>query len=154
MPAYHPQGENLMHLARWQFLAAAAALLVTACAQMPQMPWSGAPRIALSGAQEVPPLATRASGSATIAVAADRSVSGSVVTSGMRGVAAQIHQGASGRNGPVVMTLEMTGENTWKVPAGARLTTAQYTAYKKGNLYVNVRSAAHLDGEIRGQIQP
>lgn len=134
--------------------AAAAALLVAACAQMPRLPWGGAARSALTGAQEAPPVMTRASGGANITVAADRTVSGSVVTSGMRGVAAQIRQGASGRNGPVVITLEMTGENTWKVPAGARLTAAQYAAYKKGDLYVNVRSAAHLDGEIRGQIQP
>ncbi len=130
---------------------AGAALLLAACAEMP---WSGGMHVTLSGAQEVPPVMTSASGSATIKVAADHAVSGSVTTSGMRGIAAHIHQGAAGKNGPVIIPLSMSSENTWKVPAGAKLSDAQYAAYKAGDLYVNVHSEAHRGGEIRAQLTP
>jgi len=40
------------------------------------------------------------------------------------------------------------------VPAGSKLTDAQYESYKAGNLYVNVHSAANKGGEIRAQIKP
>jgi hypothetical protein len=137
--------------------AAALALLVAACAGMPGsgiLPFGGGPRIALSGDQEVPPVATRASGSASIKVAADRSVSGRLDVSGMRAIAAHIREGAPDRNGPVVISLEMTSETSFAVPAGARLSAAQYAAYRKGDLYINVRSDAVPGGEIRGQIRP
>jgi hypothetical protein len=38
-------------------------------------------------------------------------------------------------------------------PAGAKLTDAQYAAYKAGNLYVNVHSAKNPGGEIRAQLK-
>ncbi len=110
--------------------------------------------VVLSGAEEVPAVATSASGSGTITVAADKSVSGSVTTSGVEGTAAHIHEAASGSNGPVVITLDHTSANVWSVPGGAKLTDAQYASYKAGNLYVNVHSAANPGGEIRGQLMP
>jgi hypothetical protein len=35
-----------------------------------------------------------------------------------------------------------------------KLTDAQYKAFKAGDLYVNVHSAQHQGGEIRGQLKP
>ena len=111
--------------------------------------------VTLSGAQEVPPVSTSASGSGTITVNDDKSVSGSVKTSGVTGLAAHIHIAPAGRNGPVIVPLTKGSDgSTWSVPAGARLTDAQYDAYKAGNLYVNVHSAAYKGGEIRGQLKP
>jgi hypothetical protein len=108
--------------------------------------------VSLSGSSEVPPVSTAAKGSGTIMVASDKSVSGSVTTSGVDGKAAHIHEGAAGANGPVIVPLAKTADNTWSVPSGAKLTDAQYASYMAGNLYVNVHSAAYAGGEIRGQL--
>lgn len=110
--------------------------------------------IRLTGAQEVPPVTTAASGNGQIAVLADRSVTGSVTISGMTAKAAHIHEGALGEAGPVIIPLTKTSDDTWSVPADAKLTESQYMAYLAGNLYVNVHSAAQPGGEIRGQITP
>jgi len=110
--------------------------------------------VRLSGDQEVPPVKTSASGNGTITVNDDKTVSGSVTTSGINGVAAHIHNGAPGKNGPVAVPLTKDGDNKWTVGPGAKLTDAQFADFKAGNLYVNVHSAAHKDGEIRGQLKP
>ena len=110
--------------------------------------------INLTGVQEVPSVTTEASGSGQIKVQSDRSVSGSVTISGMTATAAHIHEAPPGKAGPVIIPLTKTSDDTWSVPADAKLTAPQYTAYLAGNLYVNVHSAAHPGGEIRGQITP
>jgi hypothetical protein len=111
-------------------------------------------KVTLSGANEVPPVKTSASGEGTIKVGSDKSVSGSVTTTGVAATAAHIHQGAAGKNGPVIVPLTKTSANVWSVSAGAKFTDAQYDTYKAGGLYVNVHSAVHKGGEIRGQLQP
>ena len=111
-------------------------------------------KVTLSGAQEVPAVKTSASGGGTITINADMSVSGSVTTTGVAGTAAHIHNGAAGKNGPVIVPLAKSGDNAWSVAAGAKLTDAQYAAYKAGDLYVNVHSAENKGGEIRGQLKP
>lgn len=135
---------------------AATAILLSACSMMPgagggMVEKTSAP---LTGAQEVPPVSTAASGRSTISVASDKSVSGSVIVTGMEGTAAHIHQGAAGSNGPVIVPLAKTSPTTFTVPAGARLSDAQYAAYMNGGLYVNVHSAAHPGGEVRMQMKP
>jgi len=115
---------------------------------------AGAGKLTLSGSEEVPSVSTSASGTGTIEVRGDKSVSGSVTTSGIAGMAAHIHEAAMGVNGPVVIPLTKTSDNVWSVPANAKLSDAQYDSYKAGKLYVNVHSAAHKDGEIRAQLKP
>jgi hypothetical protein len=111
-------------------------------------------KVTLSGANEVPPVTTSASGSGTITIGDDGSVSGSVTTTGMAGNAAHIHQGAAGTNGPVIVPFQKDGDtDTYKAPAGAKLTEAQMASFKAGELYFNVHSAAHPGGEIRGQLK-
>ena len=131
-------------------IIAAAVLFLAAC---PGLSWADQIKVTLSGAQEVPAVATSASGSGTITINADKSVSGSVSTTGVAGTMAHIHNGAAGANGPVIIPLTKSGDSTWSVPAGAKLTDEQYAAYKAGNLYVNVHSAANKGGEIRGQLK-
>jgi len=111
-------------------------------------------QVMLSGSQEVPAVTTSASGSGTITVGDDMSISGSVTTTGVAGTAAHIHTAAAGQNGPVSIPLTKSGDNGWAVPAGTKLTDAQFAAFKAGNLYVNVHSEANKGGEIRGQIKP
>jgi hypothetical protein len=108
----------------------------------------------LSGDNEVPPVKTMASGSGTINVAADGSVSGSVKTTGVAGTAAHIHVGAAGKNGPVIVPLTKGADGEWSVPAGAKFSDEQMKSYKAGDLYVNVHSDANKGGEIRDQLVP
>ena len=116
--------------------------------------FAGDIKVKLTGAEEVPPVSSAATGAGTIKVNDDMTVSGSVTTKGIEGVAAHIHSGAVGKNGPPVIPLEQTSPGVWSVPAGSKLTADQYKTFKAGELYVNVHSAAHKDGEIRGQLKP
>ena len=134
-----------------------AALALASCAtyenNMPSwMPGSNAKSVKLTGAEEVPPVSTSATGSGSIHIAEDGTVSGSVTTTGVAGTMAHIHQGAAGQNGPVIVPLTKNGD-TYSVPAGAKLNSAQMDALKAGNLYVNVHSAEHKGGEIRAQLK-
>jgi len=107
--------------------------------------------VTLTGANEVPPVTTGASGTGRISVTDDGTVSGSVSTSGIAATAAHIHEGAPGKNGGVVIALTRDGD-AFKVPEGSKLNEAQLASFKAGNLYVNVHSAANPKGEIRAQL--
>jgi hypothetical protein len=111
-------------------------------------------KLKLSGNQEVPPVQTQASGAGTITVNDDKSVSGSITTTGINATAAHIHEAAMGKNGPVIIPLEKKSDKEFAVPAGAKLSDTQYKAFKAGDLYVNVHSDAHKGGEIRAQLKP
>ena len=76
-----------------------------------------------------------------------------MTTSGIAGTAAHIHEAAPGKNGPVIIPLAKKGD-TYTVPAGAKLTDAQFASFQAGNLYVNVHTAANSGGEIRAQLKP
>jgi hypothetical protein len=108
--------------------------------------------IPLSGGAEVPPVATSATGTVSIKVMPDRSVSGSVKISGFVPTVAHIHEAAAGKNGPPIVTLTQTAGNGFAVPAGTKLTEGQYESYKAGNLYVNVHSDRYPNGEVRAQL--
>ncbi len=139
-------------------LSGLAVVALASCAtyqeNMPSwMPGSNAMGVKLSPSEEVPPAQSSGSGSGSIRVAEDGSVSGSVSTTGVQGTMAHIHQGAKGANGPVIVPLTKNGD-TYTVPAGAKLNAAQMSALKSGGLYVNVHSDKYKGGEIRGQLQP
>jgi hypothetical protein len=119
----------------------------------------------LTGEKEVPPVKTAASGLSDIGVRTGRCPSagsssdclllvGTVQTTGLDATAAHVHQGAANQNGPVIVTLVKTAPNVWSVPLGTTLTDAQYRAFLAGQLYVNVHTDAHKDGEIRAQLRP
>ena len=141
-----------------QLLAMAAVIALAGCAQvrdkMPDwMPGSGAIKVSLSPAEEVPAAKSEGKGSGSFRVAEDGSITGSVKTEGVQGTMAHIHQGAKGANGPVIVPLTKNGD-TYSVPDGRKLTPAQIEALKAGNLYVNVHSNEYKGGEVRAQLQP
>ena len=107
----------------------------------------------LTGAQEVPPNDSQATGTGDITIDADGNVSGKVSTPTIQGKAAHIHVGAPGKAGPPIITLNSDEPGTWSVPQGARLNAEQLAAWKAGNLYVNVHTAEHPGGEVRAQLK-
>ena len=134
-------------------ILAIAAFIVGALAGGAGMATAGEINVKLSGDQEVPPVQTTASGSGTITVEDDKSIKGKITTSNIKGTGAHIHEAPIGKNGPDIITLNKTSDDEWSVPSGAKLTDAQYDAYKAGGLYINVHSDAHKSGEIRGQLK-
>ena len=129
--------------------AAPVALLLMASANLyAQQPMS----ITLKGSAEVPPVNTSATGSGQITVLPDHTVSGSIKVSGLVPTMAHVHEAAVGKNGPPIITLTQTASDSFAVPAGARLTDAQYASFTSGKLYINVHSALYPNGEIRAQL--
>jgi CHRD domain len=116
--------------------------------------FAGDTKVKLSGEHEVPPVQSAATGTGTITIGEDKSISGSVTTEGVEAIAAHVHHAAEGKNGPPIVTLEKGADGAWKIPQGSKLTDAQHAAFKAGELYVNVHSAANKGGEIRGQLKP
>ena len=138
---------------RSTLFAMAAVLAMAGCSSMDgMMNPSSSQHVALTGMNEVPAVQSPASGSGTVTVNPDRTVSADISVSGMEATAAHIHEAAMGANGKVIVPLTKVGDNHFTAPAGAKLTEEQYEAYKAGDLYVNVHSAQHPGGEVRAQL--
>lgn len=107
---------------------------------------------ALSGAQEVPPNGSAASGSAVAWLhEPDNRLVYAVQSSGLTSVlAAHIHVGAAGSNGPVEFALNGSGGTYFGLTP--KLTAAQMSALQANNYYVNVHTAAFPGGELRAQL--
>lgn len=131
-----------------------AAMLLAGCANLHTGHAGKTVSVALTGSEEVPPVASAAWGNGMITIGSDMSVSGVVTVAGLAPFAAHIHVGARGANGPITVGLVKTADNDWSVPAGATITGADYLAFKAGGLYINVHTPANKGGEIRGQLQP
>ena len=142
----------MSQIQRWtrKSVLVGAFALIAGCASM----GGGDVAVTMTGAEQVPPVKTAASGSGSVRVGEAGAVSGSFRTQNIAPTAAHIHEGAAGQNGPVVVTLRKTGDNDWVVPDGAKFTDAQLAAYKASRLYVNFHTPANKGGEIRGQLKP
>ena len=117
----------------------------------------------LSGAQEVPPVETEATGLGRFVLnQAEDVLTYTVDVSGLADItAAHIHAGVAGENGGPVRDLEFApttagsarASGEWRMDDAEQPLTAELVeALKAGGLYVNVHSSANPPGEIRGQI--
>jgi hypothetical protein len=107
----------------------------------------------LTGLQEVPSVISAAFGTGALSVdVATGRVRGFIVTSGLTGTSAHIHNGQRLAPGPVVLALT-GGPNVWVVPDNtfADNIVAIFNA-APDNLYFNVHTADNPNGEIRGQL--
>ena len=119
--------------------------------------------VTLSGDNEVPPVTTDATGSATVALMGDTmtvngdfsGLSSPVIE--VAGSPGHIHMGAAGENGDVIFPLNVSvdsGQTSGIFSLSTTLTPDQVTAFNAGNLYINFHTEMHQGGEIRGQITP
>jgi CHRD domain len=125
----------------------------------------------LSGQSEVPPVETSATGEGEFTVPANSTMKYRVnVTGIMNASAAHIHMAKEGENGDVVADLLNTptskgkdtaygmifrgnlSDSSLKGPMQGKTIDDLAAAMDSGDIYVNVHTAAHPDGEIRGQI--
>ena len=133
-----------------------AVLFAAGCSQMSDMmkgDGSKGQQVNLTSSNEVPAVMSSASGSGTVTVGADCSVTARITVSGMTATASHIHQGALGANGPVIVPFVKQGDDTFVAPPGAKMTEEQCKAFRAGNTYVNVHSAKYPGGEIRAQLK-
>ncbi|MCX2865637.1 CHRD domain-containing protein [Paucibacter sp. PLA-PC-4] len=109
-------------------------------------------QVTLTGDQEAPAaVATAALGKATLTLdRATRTVSATVAVDGLIPTAAHIHAAAPGATGSIVLPLAIAGNTVTLAPTA--LSAEQLVALDSGDLYLNVHSAEHPEGEIRGQI--
>ncbi len=145
---------SILSKSTWTPLAAAAALALAFTGAYSAVAFGADVKVSLAGDQEVPPVTTAAKGSGTVMIGDDMSVKGSVTTTGVAGTAAHIHMAAAGKNGPVIVPMTKSGDAGWTFAPDAKLNADQMKAFKAGELYINVHSAANPGGEIRGQLKP
>ncbi|MDE2583289.1 MAG: CHRD domain-containing protein [Rhodospirillales bacterium] len=144
-------------LSRRAVILGAAAGLLGSAAVARAAPMSFT--VALSGAQQVPPVATKGHGTAHLTYnPANRMLSWSVSYQDMSSPVTMAHfhgPAPAGKNAKVQIWISRKGA---KVPdpikGSAKLTPAQAKQFLAGMWYINVHTKDHPPGEIRGQVKP
>jgi Cu/Zn superoxide dismutase len=147
--------------------ALAAVGLMAACGDDTNNPGGTTTYVsAMSAANESPPTGTGATGTATYTLTG-RTITYTVAVSGLSGtaIAAHIHIGAEGVNGPIIVPFNPAAVQSGQLASGtinldqtltfgANSITGDslLTLFNNGNAYTNVHTPAHPGGEIRGQI--
>lgn len=104
----------------------------------------------LTGAEEMPPVATTAGGSATFVLSTDRTQLTYAITQTVaNATAVDIRSGAGGENGPLAYTLAPVSA---AMSGMFMLNPGDADKLESGMLYLNVHSQANPTGELRGQI--
>jgi hypothetical protein len=114
-------------------------------------------QVKMTGAQEVPPNDSKGTGTMDLAYdPATKQLTWSIKTDALsaNAMAAHIHgPAAPGANAGVILNLAPNGMAE-PVNGSATLTDDQAKDLLAGKYYVNVHTATHPGGEIRGQITP
>ncbi len=113
----------------------------------------------MNGGQEVPAVSTNALGLGFFYLNDTRdTLCFEMTATGLSGAISgiHIHDGAAGTNGPVLvdMTTYVTGNRIKGTLSGSALTTSLIQKMFASELYLNLHTAANMNGEIRGQILP
>lgn len=116
-------------------------------------------KVQLSGAQQVPAVETKGSGTADLTYdPASHVVTWSISVNGLSGPVTMAHfhgPAAAGKNGPVEVWLTEKGKPVEGTMKGqATLSPEQAQQFAAGELYINVHTKDHPAGEIRGQVVP
>ena len=106
----------------------------------------------LSAQEEVPPNSSKGTGAVTATYdSASKKLTWKGSYSGLSGpaTAAHLHSGEKGKNGGVSVPIAPA---TSSIEGSATLTDQQAADLMAGKLYVNIHTAEHKAGEIRGQL--
>ncbi|MEL6923357.1 MAG: CHRD domain-containing protein, partial [Bacteroidota bacterium] len=111
----------------------------------------------LMGAQEVPAVATAAMGLASVHLSAGfDSLSYRIVTNNMSGniLGAHFHSAALGANGGVILDLssDINGPEVEGSLGASAISSDIVNTLLSGDSYLNLHTAAHMGGEVRGQV--
>ena len=141
---------------RSDFLGTALAgltLAAIACMVTPAVAETMTFKADLKAASEVPPNSSKGAGAAAVTYdTASKTLRWTVTFSGLTGTATAAHfhgPAEAGKNAGPVVTL--TGSAS-PMAGSATLTDAQAADLMAGKWYINVHTAEHKDGEIRGQV--
>jgi CHRD domain len=108
----------------------------------------------LSGANEVPPVPSAATGFGSFTLNRPaNTITYHVQVTGVVGTAAHLHMAPAGSANPAIFIGLVGGPNVWEGTT-APLAAADVVTLLNEGLYVNVHSAAFPGGEIRGQLIP
>ena len=144
--------------------ASRRVVILIAC--LAGMAWGGLAQAApvsftvqLSGAQQVPPVQTSATGKADLTYdPSTRVVTWSITYSGLSSAVTMAHfhgPAGPGKNAPVLVWLTKRGSPvTSPITGKATLSAAQAQEFMAGDWYINVHTSDHPAGEIRGQVTP
>jgi hypothetical protein len=139
-----------MRQAPWLVVTIIGAFLLCGAARAQQINF----KADLSTASEVPPVTGPGTGSATASLdTATKTLTWTVTYSGLSGpaTAAHIHgPAAPGANAGVLIPFKPPLESP--IRGSATLTDAQISDLEAGRTYVNLHTAAHPPGEMRGQL--
>ena len=112
--------------------------------------------VKLDGSQEVPPVTTNASATASVILNPNGTVTFDETVTGMTPTAAHFHNGAAGVSAGVVKNTTLTNNTasgTWSSSDATQpFTDVLLRELVKGRLYLNVHSSTSPGGEIRGQV--
>ncbi len=133
-------------------------LLIAACG--PRVVTPETVTVALAGENEVPAVATMASGEVSATLTGS-----TLVVEGsfedlmsdltlVAGSSAHIHQAAAGANGGVLFGLDVvsTDQRSGTLSGEFELSDAEREAFLDGNLYVNIHTTGNGSGELRAQL--
>lgn len=131
-------------------IAAVSALLLAVSAQAATVHYSAK----LNGASETPPTDSKGTGSAHVTLdTTKKTLSWTVTYSGLTGPATMAHfHGPAPVGQSAGVAIPLTGPMASPLKGSSPITDSQIADLKAGQWYVNIHTAAHPGGEIRGQL--